>query len=157
MHPLTSLENDIITYLIAENKETGEQFEIAPYICAFSGAYSKHASFFLGQPENGRIVLFIQKEQFTNVNLTKFTQHGKEVKQRLYNIADFIIYLVERDYVRSIHKSEQERIACSLDAPDRWRRYNDFYSGIMTGLTSVCLSDFVPKLKLYELWSSIQQ
>jgi hypothetical protein len=46
MHPLSPLEKDIITYLIAENEETGEQFEIAPYMRAFSGEYSKHTPFF---------------------------------------------------------------------------------------------------------------
>jgi hypothetical protein len=82
MHSLTPLENNIITYLIAENEETGEQFEITPYMCAFSGESSKHTPFFLGQPEAGRIILFIQKAQFTNdaVQLTQFTQHGKEIK-----------------------------------------------------------------------------
>jgi hypothetical protein len=153
LHLLKPLENDIITYLIAENEETGEQFEITPYMCAFSGEYSKHAPFFLGQPENGRIVLFVQKEQFTNVNLTQFTQHAKELKQRLYNIAEFIIYLVERDYVRTIHKSEQERIVCFLDVPDRWRQYDDFTIAENKAFTFVCSMHFIPRLKLYKYWN----
>jgi len=155
MHPLTPLQNDIITYLIAENEETGEQFELTPYMYAFSGEYSKHAPFFLGQPENGRIALFVQKEQFTNdtKNLTQFTQHGKELKQHLYNIADFIIYLVERDYVRTIHKSDQERIVCSPDVPDRWRRYDDFTIAEIKAFTFVCSMHFIPRLKLYKYWT----
>jgi hypothetical protein len=155
MHSLTPLENDIITYLIAENEETGEQFEITPYMCAFSGEYSKHTPFFLGQPENGRIVLFIQKEQFTNdtKNLTQFTQHGKELTQRLYNIADFIIYLVEHDYVRIIHKSAQERIVRPPDVPDRWRQYDDFTSVENKAFTFVCSMHFIPRLKLYKYWN----
>jgi hypothetical protein len=150
---LTHLQHDIITYLIAENEETGEQFEIAPYMCAFSGEYSKHAPFFLGQPENERIVLFVQKEQFINVHITQFTQHCKELKQCLYNIADFIIYLVERDYVRTIHKSEQERIACSADVPDRWRQYDDFTIAEIKAFTFVCSMHFIPRLKLYKYWN----
>jgi hypothetical protein len=153
LHQLTPLENNIITYLIAENEETGEQFEIAPYMCAFSGEYSKHALFFLGQPETGRIVLFVQKEQFINVNLTQFTQHGKELTQRLYNIAEFIIYLVERDYVRTIRKSEQERIVCSPDVPDRWHQYDDFTSVEIKAFTFVCSMHFIPRLKLYKYWN----
>jgi hypothetical protein len=153
MHSLTPLQHDIITYLIAENEETGEQFEITPYMCAFSGAYSKQAPFFLGQPENGRIVLFVQKEQFTNVNLTQFTQHSKELKQRLYNIADFIIYLVEHDYIRTIHKSAQERIACPHDVSDRWHRYDDFIGVENKAFAFVCSMHFIPRLKLYKYWN----
>ncbi|MDR3342155.1 MAG: hypothetical protein LBT14_05090 [Treponema sp.] len=155
MHSLTLLENDIITYLIAENEETGEQFEIAPYMYAFSGEYSKHTPFFLGQPENGRIVLFVQKEQFFDdtVHLTQFTQQCKEIKQRLYNIADFIIYLVQRDYLRTIHKSAQEQIACPTDFPDHWHRYDDFTIAENKAFTFLCSMHFIPRLKLYKYWT----
>jgi hypothetical protein len=32
-----------------------------------------------------------------------------------------------------------------------WQKYSDFYNDIMTGLSLVCLSDFTPKEKLYQL------
>ncbi|MDR3333291.1 MAG: hypothetical protein LBT13_00165 [Treponema sp.] len=153
MHPLTPLEKDIITYLIAENEETGEQFEITPYMGAFSGEYSKHTPFFLGQPKSGRIVLFIQKEQSTNVYITQFTQHSKELKQRLYNIADFIMYLVQRDYLRTIHKSDKERIDCPLDVTDRWHEYDDFTIAEIKAFTFVSSMHFIPRLKLYKYWN----
>ncbi|MDR3342792.1 MAG: hypothetical protein LBT14_08415 [Treponema sp.] len=155
LHPLNPLEKDIITYLIAENEETGEQFEIAPYMCAFSGEYSKHTPFFLGQPETGRITLFVQKEQFLNstVPLTQFTQQCKEIKQRLYNIADFIIYLTQGDYVRTIHKSAQEHMDCPPDVPDWWRRYDDFTLVENKAFTFVCSMHFIPRLKLYKYWT----
>jgi hypothetical protein len=153
MHPLTLLEKDIIAYLIAENEETGEQFEITPYMRAFSGEYSKHTPFFLVQTEAGPVTLFVQKEQFTNDtgNLTRFTQHGKEIKQQLYTIANCIIYLTERDYLRTIHKSAQER--CSPDVPDRWRRYDDFTGVENKAFTFVCSMHFIPRLKLYKYWN----
>jgi hypothetical protein len=155
MKQLTPLENNIIAYLIAENEETDEQFEIAPYMCAFSGEYSKHTPFFLGQPEAGRIILFIQKEKFFNdtVPLTQFTQECKKIKQQLYNIADFIIYLVQHDYLRTIHKSDQERIECPLDLPDQWRQYDDFTIAEIKAFTFVCSMHFIPRLKLYKYWN----
>jgi hypothetical protein len=157
MKQLTPLEKDIITYLIAENEETDEQFEIAPYMRAFSGEYNKHTPFFLGQPEAGRIILFVQKEQFTNdaVQFTQFTQYGKEIKQHLYTIADFIIYLVQRDYLRTIHKSAQERINGPPDLPDRWRRYDNFTIAEIKAFTFACSMHFIPRLKLYKYWNEL--
>jgi hypothetical protein len=35
-----------------------------------------------------------------------------------------------------------------------WRKYGDFYNDIMTSLSFVCLSEFTPREKLYELWHS---
>jgi hypothetical protein len=88
---------------------------------------------------------------------TAFFNECAKRKPKIEEITGFYEYLIDNGYVKRFYKG----LAGRQKLPERydlmWRRYNDFYSGIMTGLTMVCLSDFVPKLKLYELWAAIQQ
>jgi hypothetical protein len=64
-------------------------------------------------------------------------------------IANFIIDMVEHDYLRVITKHERADLPANYGA--HWRRYEAFYASEIDALRFVCSAWLVPKLKLYQL------
>jgi hypothetical protein len=78
-------------------------------------------------------------------------------RPKIEEITGFYEYLVDNGYVRRCYKGLAGRQKLLERYHVMWRRYHDFYSTIMTGLTLVCLSDFMPKMKRYELWGALKR
>ncbi|MDR2798862.1 MAG: hypothetical protein LBB80_11020, partial [Treponema sp.] len=72
-------------------------------------------------------------------------------KLKILEITRFFEYLADNEYVQMEYRGIQGRPLRPLGYDGVWRKYSDFYNDIMTGLSFVCLSDFTPTEKLYEL------
>ncbi|MDR1302306.1 MAG: hypothetical protein LBK43_07540, partial [Treponema sp.] len=75
-------------------------------------------------------------------------------KPKILGITRFCEYLVEHDYLQVEYQGIQGRPPRPLGYEKVWRKYSDFYNDLMTGLSFVCLSEFIPTENLYALWGT---
>ncbi|MDR3343145.1 MAG: hypothetical protein LBT14_10255 [Treponema sp.] len=152
LRPLNPLKKDIIRYIIAENEEQEPpQNDAAHFMCAFEGGFSSLMPFTLFMPVSTKVILYVS-EKGANESADKRSEFNKRcetLKKPLIDTANFIIDLVEHDYLRLIKK--QSKIELPQNYSAHWRRYEAFYMSEIESLIVVCSNLLIPKLKLYKL------
>ncbi|MDR2392709.1 MAG: hypothetical protein LBD93_00895 [Treponema sp.] len=90
----------------------------------------------------------------TRSSRSVFREECERKKPKILEITRFFEYLAEHDYVQMEYRGIQDRPLRPVGYDTVWRKYSDFYNDIMTGLFFVCLAEFTPTERLYELWHS---
>jgi hypothetical protein len=145
MRELELIEQDVIHYLVAENEEQGGASGIFDYITALYGELREDTAFFLGKPD--MLCVNIAKFQETPV---EFNTRCGEIKQALYKIACFLIYLTQQGYVQVIEKLVNDVAAYPLEFWNSWRQYVDFNHDEIAAFKFVRSLRFIPRYKLYK-------
>jgi hypothetical protein len=148
----THLQHDVITYILATNEEREPPVNSAtPYMQAFEGGFFPDMPFTLFMPTVTKVILYVA-EAGANDSADKRSEFNKRceiIKKPLVEIANFIIDLVEHDYLRVIVKHNTVEPPPNFGA--YWRRYEAFYGTEIDALRFVCSTWLVPKQKLYLL------
>jgi hypothetical protein len=147
---LTHLQRDVIAYILAANEEREPPLNSAtPYMQAFEGGFFPTMPFTLFMPVVTKVILYVA-EAGANDSADKRSECIKRceiIKKPLMEIANFIIDLVNHDYLRVIVKHERVELPANYGA--HWRRYEAFYGPEIDTLRFVCSAWLVPKQKLY--------
>jgi hypothetical protein len=146
MPSFTIFQQQIISYLIAENEEQDETNPLTPYLYALSGGLLPDMEFTLCRDKKAGLVLYVQDPGYTGEQLRK---HCGEIKKTLLDIAEFIRYLAEQGYVRTIIKAPWEE---SSRIPEHWYGYDDFTRVETETLGFVCSVQVIPRFTLYTYW-----
>jgi hypothetical protein len=146
MRELELIEQDVIRYLVAENEEVGETTSrIFDYITALYGELREDTAFFLGKPD----MLCVNTARFQEAPAL-FNARCGEIKQTLYKIARFLIYLTRGGYVRAVEKPANDIAAYPLEFWNNWRRYADFNHDEIAAFKFARSSRFIPRYNLYK-------
>jgi hypothetical protein len=141
------LQRQIISYIIAENEEIDEPNPLTPYMRALDGGLMPDMHFTLYVKEESGVTLYVQN---TGEN-EQYNSGVAAIKKRLIEIADFMGYLVQQGYVKSIPKNQDPY---SLPIPEHWQRYDDFTPAEGEALTFACSVQLIPRFTLYAYWES---
>jgi hypothetical protein len=154
MLTLTNTQKEIINHLIAAHEKRPWGSKITPYFRAFTGAFSPDMPFTFYFVSPTRPVMYVYDPRHGGQRSSREVFHLEcaKKKPRILAITGFLEYLVDTEYVQMEYRGLQGRPQLPEHYDAVWRKYSDFYNDIMTGLSLVCLSDFTPKEKLYELW-----
>jgi hypothetical protein len=151
MDSLTSLQRQIIAYIIAENEETEEPNPLTPYMHALGGGLMSDMHFTLchrkDQKENG-LILYVQEH--AGESSAHFRERCRGIKKELLLIADFMRYLAQQGYVRII-----KRYSYPPDIPGHWQKYEDFLPAEAASLSFTCSFILAPRLTLYNFWEQL--
>ena len=154
----TGIKKEIINYIIAENE--GRRFtpKIADYLQSFSGDFSHSMPFTFYFLSSTRPVMYVYDPDRAENRSRRSVFHAEchKKKEKILEITSFYEYLTEDNYVHRWYKGLQGRSSLPPDYDLVWRKYSDFYSDHISGLSFVCLADFTPKMKLYKLWRGVQ-
>jgi hypothetical protein len=151
MDSLTSLQRQIIAYIIAENEEIEEPNPLTPYMHALSGSLIPDMHFTLYRKKNQKkneLIMYVQER--SGEPSEYFRARCKSIKEELLVIADFMGYLAQQRYVRII-----ERFSYPLDIPEHWQKYEDFGPVEAVSLSFTYSSILVPRLTLYNFWETL--
>ncbi|MDR1031425.1 MAG: hypothetical protein LBL76_11215 [Treponema sp.] len=153
MLTLTSTQKEIINHLIAAHEQRPWNSQIATYFRAFTGAFHADMPFTFYFLAVNHPIMYVYDPRVPDKRSSREVFHREchEKKQKILEITDFFEYLTEKDYVHRIYQGLAGRPVLPNQYDKTWRKYSDFYNDIMTGLSFVCLSDFKPNPKLYEL------
>ncbi|MHB9292868.1 hypothetical protein Holit_01979 [Hollandina sp. SP2] len=141
------LQHQIIAYIIAENEELDEPNPLTPYMHALDGGLMPDMHFTLYLKEDSGITLYVQNTD----GREPYHSGVAAIKKRLIAIADFMLYLVQQGYVKSIPKNQY---GYSLPIPEQWQGYDDFTPAESETLTSACSVQLIPRFTLYDYWES---
>jgi hypothetical protein len=149
---LTHLQHDVIAYILAANEEREPpENNAARFMRAFEGGFSPLMPFTLFMPVGNKVILYVAEEGANDGadRRSEFNRRCETLKKPLLETANFIIDLVEHDYLRVIARHERGELPPNYGT--RWRRYEAFYASELEALCFACSAWFVPKLKLYRL------
>jgi hypothetical protein len=82
-----------------------------------------------------------------------FIAHCDRIKAGILPITDFIQELADSGYMDASPAEYRDRPALPSDYANYWRKYRQFYSDVMDGLSFVCCSRLRPAQKLYDVWA----
>jgi hypothetical protein len=149
---LTRLQHDVIAYILAINEEGEPPMNSATHFMrAFEGGFFPTMPFTLFMPTVTKVILYVA-EVGANDSADKRSEFNKRceiIKKPLIETANFLIDLVEHDYLRVIVKHNTVEPPPNFGA--YWRRYEAFYGTEIDALRFVCSTWLVPKRKLYLL------
>jgi hypothetical protein len=149
---LTHLQKDVISYILAENevREPPEN-SAAHFMRAFQGGFFPTMPFTLFMPVTTKVILYVAEEGAHDSadRRSEFNKRCEALKKPLVETANFIIDLMNHDYLRVIMKHDKIELPPNYGA--HWRRYEAFYASEMDALSFVCSAWLIPRLKLYRL------
>jgi hypothetical protein len=153
MLTLTNTQKEIINHLIAAHEKRPWGSKIAPYFRAFTGAFSPDMPFTFYFLSVNHPIMYVYDPRSSEQRSSRavFREECEQKKPRILAITNFFEYLVDNEYVQMEYQGLQGRPQLPERYDAVWRKYSDFYHDIMNGLSFVCLSDFTPTEKLYEL------
>jgi hypothetical protein len=153
---LSPIKKEIINHLIAAHEKRPWGSKLAQYFQAFTGAFSSNMPFTFYFLSANHPIMYVYDPRPAEQRSSRkiFREACERKKPKLLEITDFFEYLVEHAYIQMEYRGIQGRPPRPVGYDAVWRKYGDFYNDIMTGLSFVCLSDFSPNEKLYELWHS---
>jgi hypothetical protein len=146
MQPFTITQQTIINYIIAENEETEEPNMLSPYIRAIAGRVEPDMRFTLCNTKVAGLILYLDTHEESP---EQFKTKAAVIKNRLLEIADFILYLIQEDYVRTMLKEQSQ---FPPDIPEQWQPYKEFTLAEQKALVFTGSMQVIPRLKLYEYW-----
>jgi hypothetical protein len=153
---LSSTHQEIINHLIAAHEKRPWGSNLAYYFQAFTGAFSPAMPFTFYFLSANHPILYVYDPRPAEQRSSRkvFREACERKKPTILEITGCFEYLVEHAYIQMEYLGIQGRPPRPVCNDAVWRKYSDFYNDIMTGLSFVCLSDFKPNPKLYELWHS---
>ncbi|MDR1986986.1 MAG: hypothetical protein LBP88_08465 [Treponema sp.] len=156
MFDLTRTQQEIITYIIAENEGVRPFGKITAYMQAFHGGFSPAMPFTFYFLSETRPIMYVYDPRSSEDRSTREAFHREchQKKPKMLEITGFFEYLTGHNYIRRICRGLWGRPELPEGYAHVWRKYSDFYNDLMSGLSFVCLADFTPKLKLYKLWKN---
>ena len=149
---LTRLQRDVISYILSSNEERELPVNsAAPYMQAFEGEFSPRLLFTLFMPNASKVILYMAEDGANDSadKRSEFNKRREIIKKPLVGIANFIIDMVEHDYLRVITKHERADLPANYGT--RWRRCEAFYASEIGALRFMCSAWLAPKLKLSQL------
>jgi hypothetical protein len=147
---LTHLQHDVIACILAANEDQEPPVNSAAHFMqAFEGGFSPAMPFTLFMPSVNRVILYVAEEGANDSadRRTEFNKRCETLKKPLVEIANFIIKLVEHNYLHVITRHDKIDLPPNYGA--HWRRYETFYGTEIDALRFVCSAWLVPKRKLY--------
>jgi hypothetical protein len=151
MPSFSPLQHQIISCLITENEEQDKTNPLTPYLYALSGGLLPDMHFTLCRDTKAGLVLYVEDSGDPGEQLRK---RCGELKKTLLAIADFIRYLAEQGYVRTILKAPWEE---STGIPEQWYGYDDFTPAETETLKFVASVHVIPRFTLYAYWEGWEQ
>jgi hypothetical protein len=152
MKPLTPVQQAIIEYIIAENEEAEEDINpVAPYMQALKGDFKPEIPFTLYRDETAGLVLYVQNPEQDSPE--QFRTRCRLIKKQFLEIADFIRYLAQERYVRTLFDEPEK----PSNIPEQWRPYTEFTPAEQKGLLFAGSYRLVPRLTLYECWEAMHE
>jgi hypothetical protein len=149
---LTHLQRDVISCLVAENEGAEPPASNAGHILrAFEGGFSPLMPFTLFMPLATKVILYVAEEGANESadKRSEFNKRCETLKKPLVSTANFLVDLMEHDYLRVIAKHNTVEPPPNFGA--HWRRYEAFYSSELAPLCFVCSNWLIPRMKLYRL------
>ena len=149
----TNTQKEIINHLAALHDGSAYTSKLSPYFRAFGGEFSSDMPFTFYFTSETRPVMYVYDPLPGNLRSSRAIFHAQcdQKKAKILEIYSFVEYLVENKYLERQYKGLQGRAALPQDYDRVWRKYSDFYNDIMLALSYICLSDFIPTQKLYDL------
>jgi hypothetical protein len=151
---LDSFKKNIINHLVAaeDNREIHDGLE--HYFHAFTGSFEPDMPFtFYFEARNKPIMLVYDATPIpARSSHVAFIERCDKIKGRLLPITGFLQELANRGYAQESPLEFRDRPPLPPDYKNCWRKYRNFYSDVIDGLSFVCFTRLVPTQKLYDLW-----
>ncbi|AEF83864.1 hypothetical protein TREPR_3751 [Treponema primitia ZAS-2] len=151
---LDSFKKNIINQLVAADDGRVLHTPMEPYFLAFTGQFSPGMPFTFYFEDRNKPVLFVYDPTPIDRRSShaSFLEHCEGIKANILPITSFMQKLADEGYVTVRPLDYNERPELPPDYANLWRKYKQFYSDVMNGLSFVCFSRFVPEQKLYDVW-----
>jgi hypothetical protein len=152
------VQREVINHLVAENEGIRWCSRISKYLRAFKGEFTQDMPFTFYFLSEIRPIMYVYDPNTGDKRSSReaFHEECNQKKSRILELTGFFEELTELGYVRRYYKGLQGRQPLPERYDRVWRKYSDFYSNVMRGLSYVCLAEFTPKLKLYNLWENMK-
>ncbi|GHV57952.1 hypothetical protein AGMMS49579_24580 [Spirochaetia bacterium] len=151
---LDTFKKDVINNIITAEDGGVVHNKLKPYFRAFTGAFTPGMSFTFYFEATNKPVMFVYDPTPIDRRSShaSFIAHCDRIKANILPITDFIRKLTDDAYLSASPTEFNDRPALPPDYANYWRKYKQFYSDVMTGLSFVCCSRLRPTQKLYDLW-----
>ena len=153
---LNNTKKEIINHLIACHEGRTWGSKLSKYFRAFTGDFSPDMPFTFYFVSETRPVMYVYDPRPGDKRSSRAIFHAEcyRKKPKILEIAGFFEYLVADEYLYTEYKGLHGRARLPDNHDTVWRKYSDFYNNIMNGLSYICLSDFIPTQKLYDIRQS---
>ena len=153
---LNNTKKEIINHLIAARERRPWGSKLYKYFRAFTGTFSPDMPFTFYFVTETRPVIYVYDPRPADKRSSRAVFHAEcdQKKPKLLEITAFFEYLVNNDYLYMEYKGLKGRPPLPDHYDQVWRKHSDFYNDIMLGLSYICLSDFNPTQKLYDIWET---
>ncbi|MDR2491514.1 MAG: hypothetical protein LBD20_08965 [Spirochaetaceae bacterium] len=149
MRAFTQFEQDIAAALIARCEGRPVSPEMHDYMAAFDGGFEPDKLFTLHLPTANRVILYhcVLDMSFLYMERSLFNAHCDKIKKNLIDIADFITFLADNDYIEIEYKKN-----LYYDIPPaltrKWRRCLEFFPAEAASILFVKSITPIPTQKL---------
>jgi hypothetical protein len=148
----TPLKLDVINHLIAQYEGKTPPESLRDYMRAFAGGFAPDMKFTLHQPAVNKLFLYVYEENcnIKGIPRSEFNKRCKSIIKPLVEIAKFIEYLYEKEYITMEYKGNRMKMLPE-GVHKYWRRYEGFYPDESEPIIFVRSIAITPARKLYEL------
>jgi hypothetical protein len=151
------LQRDVVNYLLAvyERKEPPET--LRDYMRAFEGGFEPGMKFTLYTPMVNKLVMYVYEKNCSDGASPRheFTRRCKGIVKTLVNIADFLMYLQEEEYISGEYRG-YKALPMPKNFKKCWRRFEEFYSRESEPILFIKSLAITPNKKLFTLRDSFQ-
>jgi hypothetical protein len=151
---LDSFKRSVINHLVAADDHRGLHDSLEPYFRAFSGAFDSDMPFTFYFETKTKPLMLVYDATPISVRSghAAFIERCDRIKAKILPITDFVQELANTGYVTETPLEFADRPPLPPDYENYWRKYRQFYSDVMNGLSFVCFTKLTPTQKLYDLW-----
>ncbi|AEF85111.1 hypothetical protein TREPR_0031 [Treponema primitia ZAS-2] len=151
---LDLFKKNIINQIVAADDGRVLHSPVEPYFHAFTGEFSQGMPFTFYFEEKNKPIMFVYDSTPIDRRSSHalFLERCEEIKVNILPITNFIQKLTDDGYVTVRPLDFTDRPELPPDYANLWRKYKQFYSDVMNGLSFACFSRFVPEQKLYDVW-----
>jgi hypothetical protein len=152
---LDSFKKDVINNIVAAEDGTVLHSKLKPYFRAFTGAFAPGMAFTFYFEATNKPVMFVYDPTPIDRRSSHalFIAHCDKIKAGILPITDYIQELADSGYIDASPVEFRDRPALPADYANYWRKYKQFYSDVMDGLSFVCCSRLRPAQRLYDVWA----
>jgi hypothetical protein len=152
------LHVDVVNYLLTvyEGKKPPET--VRDYMRAFEGGFEPGVKFTLHTPVVNKLIMYVYEKNCDDSASPRqeFMQRCRGIARTLVNIADFLIYLQEQQYINGEYRGYKTH-PVPKDFKKCWRRFEEFYSRDSEPILFVKMLDITPSEKLFVLRDTFQE
>jgi hypothetical protein len=151
---LDTFKKSVINQLIAADDNRAVHDSLEPYFRAFTGAFEPDMPFtFYFEAKNKPLMLVYDATPIpARSSHASFIERCDRIKAKILPITGFVQELADAGYLTEIPLSFKDRPPLPPDYENYWRKYRQFYSDVMNGLSFVCFTRLSPTQKLYDVW-----